>query len=849
MASYAILTNRYKTTPQAGANITDWEYNIAGTNIVLSKYVGSSPVVVVPNTIGNYNVVLCSNIGNSSNIYNGLPFYRHQGIESVTISDGVGLLGNLQYYFSYCTNLKTVDARNFNGFASCNNASSMFSGCSNLIRVYGPASWRGSHPFTQYHDMFQDCRNLIESPIVFDSSSRYAGMSSMFAGCQNLTTIPVIPAENGVTTIDCDQCSANFYDCRKLKNIPIRNYVLANNSFHNCHSLEEQPLHSYEQPYITNAFKNCYNLKGTISLNGSRCKYWDSVCENCYNITGVQWQITNITSINNAFRNCRNLVSVQQVNNGQALPSSIDNTFRDCHKLTTVPWAFCNACNYSYTYYNTGITTINSNTRYYNSWFNYTFGNCKNLISIEQSDIFHGANLDNTFSNCTNLTTVSYITNCSLYNTFVGCSNLTKVDQLTYLHSISDAFHNCRNLTEVNMVHITSYYMHENMFRNCTNLRYINAYQVVNAQCIASNFCRDCVNLKRINVVNGFSGGLVNAFHNCFSLTSINLSSPSSNFFYMNYAFANCTNLKSLVFSNIPHNMPYMCQGCTNLTDFKIDYNYNSSYIDSPNSCYAFAQCPNLRNINTISTNNSSNSVLFRFHDAEGMFQDCSNINKIPFYGSLFYNTNSCFENCANLTTINLSNSFYMYASTFRDTPVTTIDANRRYLYLYAPAATALPMLTTLNGYRCQTDLVNNFENCANLTTVTNLWYTAPNHFCNCKKLTSVSFDNSYQSLRSGVRMFYNCNNLVSVRGNFQPNDTTEMFDGCTKLTGNIYINSTSVYNMYHMFANTSLVKNLYIPFSENNTTTVQSTTYNTAIANGINGVNGVRLYNIWNVV
>lgn len=851
MASYAILTNRYKTTPQAGANITDWEYNIGGTNIVLSKYVGASPIVVVPNTIGNYNVVLCSNVGNSSSIYNGQPFYGHQGIESVTISGGVGILGNLQSYFAYCTNLKTVDVRNCNGF-SCNNARSMFSDCSNLIRVYGPASWRSSPPFRQYHDMFCNCRNLIESPIVFNGSQLYNGMFNMFAGCQNLTTIPVIPAENGVTTIDCNQYEANFYDCRKLKNIPIRNYCLGNNSFHNCHSLEEQPPNGDQVSNVINAFKNCYNLKGTIEIRNPDCTRVDSLCENCYNITGVVYSnYINLTSANNAFRNCRNLVSVQQLNRSQiASASFLDNTFRDCHKLTTVPWAFYNDRNYSYTYYNTGITAINRDERCYNSTFDHTFGNCKNLISIEQSNIFNGAVLSSTFVNCTNLTTVSYITNCSLYSTFAGCSNLTTVGSLTYLRQINDAFQNCRNLTEVNIVHINSSGTQENAFRNCTSLRYINTYQVVNSRMIASNFCRDCVNLKQINVVNGFSGGLDNAFRNCFSLTSINLASPSSNFYYMNYAFANCTNLKGLVFSNIPRIIPYMCQGCTNLTDFKIDYNFSTSAIDSTTSCYAFAQCPNLRNINTISTHNSSNFVLFSFNNAEGMFQDCSNINKIPFYKSNFYNTNSCFENCANLTIINLSGQFGMYASTFRDTPITTIDDSGVYLRLYAPAATAVPMLTTLNGHGCQTDLVNNFENCANLTTVTNLSYTAPNYFCNCKKLTSVSFNNSSQyDLRAGTRMFYNCNNLVSVGGIFQLNNASEMFDGCTKLTGNIYINATNVNNMYHMFANTSLVKNLYIPFSKNNTTTTQSTTYNTAIANGINGVNGVRLYNIWNVV
>ena len=74
MASYAILTNGYRTTPSQGAHVADWEYATTdnGGTIILKKYIGSSPIVKVPAKIGGMNVILGGTTNtNSQNIYNG----------------------------------------------------------------------------------------------------------------------------------------------------------------------------------------------------------------------------------------------------------------------------------------------------------------------------------------------------------------------------------------------------------------------------------------------------------------------------------------------------------------------------------------------------------------------------------------------------------------------------------------------------------------------------------------------------------------------------------------------------------------------------------------------------------
>lgn len=160
----------------------------------------------------------------------------------------------------------------------------------------------------------------------------------------------------------------------------------------------------------------------------------------------------------------------------------------------------------------------------------------------------------------------------------------------------------------------------------------------------------------------------------------------------MNYAFYNCTNLTSITLRNVYLNMAeYMCQGCTNLINFTIDYNYS----DTTNCCcsnYAFAQCSNLKNINIISSNNTSNSVKFYFRNTNHMFQDCSALTKIPFNGSHFYSTNNCFENCANLKTANINHpSFNIFANTFKDTNITKLDAKTTGLNIAVTMSSAFP--------------------------------------------------------------------------------------------------------------------------------------------------------------
>ena len=845
MASYAILTNGQRIIKSGGTHIKDWEYNTTSDNstIILTKYIGSDPVVKVPSTMSGYNVALGGHT-NSSSLYSGYPFKNIKHIESVIIEQGVDSPSDYKGYFENCSNLKTVDWPSLN---RTYNFPYMFSNCYNLIRVNSPNWYCTNSRNTDW--AFRYCRKLIESPVHFDADIYLNGDMDMFCGCRSLETIPVTP-NNGKTTIRLSSGdNVNFYDCRKLKNIPIRGGEPGHDAFHNCHSLETQPDCYYNSGTMYNIFKNCYNLRGTIVMcNGgymSSTQFnFENACANCYNITGVTFAegANQITNLQYAFENCYNLTTVGAINK----PASVINmtrTFSNCTKLNAVPWAWSNGCDYTRAFHNTGITTAFTSTPQNGSVYNYAFTNCKNLTNTGRINSYRYTDMIGIFQNCTNLTTAPYIANAYINDAFVGCTNLTTVGQLVNIHSARNAFKNCKNLTQVNTVQIVSY--GNSAFEGCSNLRYINSVNIGEA----NNTFAECHNLKGINSAI-YGNGFTNLFYNCQNLTSATFAS-TANTYYMNYAFYNCKKLATITVQNYYLNyMSHMCQGCSNLTSFIVNYS-STGTVNCINSEYAFAQCSNLQTINTTSSANTSNHLNFYFRNAFGMFQDCSKLATIPFNRSWYYNTYNAFENCANLKNVVINHQYFnIFANTFLDTKVTSIDGSASSgLYLQAVMSSAIPTLQKFNGY-IQTQVANSFANCANLTTITNLKFSngyGNFAFHNCKNLKTVSI-NTGTSLSYANAMFKNCANLTTVTGNiYVSSNAAQIFDGCIKLTGNIRFNSSDTSSFANAFNNTSLAKNVFLPFSKNSSTTVNSAAYNAAKSDNIGGKNGVTLYNIWN--
>jgi hypothetical protein len=103
--------------------------------------------------------------------------------------------------------------------------------------------------------------------------------------------------------------------------------------------------------------------------------------------------------------------------------------------------------------------------------------------------------------------------------------------------------------------------------------------------------------------------------------------------------------------------------------------------------------------------------------------------------------------------------------------------------------------------------------------------------FSGCEKITTVSQLPS--SLVNIAECFWNCTNLTTITIAI-PSTVTNMtncFVNCINLTGNIHIGSNQVTDASRIFNNTTLTKNVGIPFKYENGT--YTTTYNSFINAG----------------
>lgn len=114
--------------------------------------------------------------------------------------------------------------------------------------------------------------------------------------------------------------------------------------------------------------------------------------------------------------------------------------------------------------------------------------------------------------------------------------------------------------------------------------------------------------------------------------------------------------------------------------------------------------------------------------------------------------------------------------------------------------------------------------------------------FYNCINLVNVSV--LPESIVNMPSAFNNCFSLVNSP--VIPNNVTNMyrtFINCSSLTGDIIIYSTEVSNVIDCFGNTSLSKNVYIPFTYDNG--VNTKTYDAFTQYYGSGQNGVTLFDL----
>ena len=218
--------------PEQPANpASDFEYTIENDQVTITKYIGESTEVRIPDKIEDYPV---TNIGDSAFYYcrsltsitipssvisiRKYAFYSCSGLTSITISSGVTNIG--RWAFSGCSNLTNITLPS----SVTSIGDSAFAGCSNLTRITIPSS------VTSIGDRaFIGCNSLTS--ITIPSSVTSIG-DRAFSGCNSLTSITI---PSSVTSIGRQA----FYGCRSLASITIPSSVtsIGWRAFYGCNKL------------------------------------------------------------------------------------------------------------------------------------------------------------------------------------------------------------------------------------------------------------------------------------------------------------------------------------------------------------------------------------------------------------------------------------------------------------------------------------------------------------------------------------------------------------------------------------------------------------------------------------
>ena len=209
---------------------------------------------------------------------------------------------------------------------------------------------------------------------------------------------------------------------------------------------------------------------------------------------------------------------------------------------------------------------------------------------------------------------------------------------------------------------------------------------------------------------------------------------------------------------------------------------------------YAFKDCINLLSVTNINQNISS---------MVGSFENCSNMVTQPIIPNSVVNIQSAFKNCSLIFSAVIPNNVQ--------------------------------------------DLSQAFYNCSSLynttifpNSISNMHQT----FYDCYNLkTTFDIPNNVQDLSQA---FYNCSNITQFPNITNVINMYQAFDGCSNLSGNLYIHAENITNAVNCFSNTTLEKDVYIPFFYSNN--VHTKTYDSFInANysEVSRVNGVLLVDI----
>ena len=342
-------------------------------------------------------------------------FFSCSGLISVTLPS-INVATTLSYAFYNCTQLEWVKFTSMPITGAGTNMQNCFNGCSNLQKVYFPATTGNPALGFNLATTFGECRQL--KTIVLPSNMNVSTFESTFSNCSSLVSC-ILPT----TSSGCTAYNNTFLSCVSLLKITLPAAPTAAVSFssmcNNCVKLQEITIPSgYTLNNFNQTFISCYSLK-TISWTPGVQNSITSMqltFTSCQLLTGftMPTSMIAVTNISNTFSSCRSLLSLTFPSSLNAV-TNISSCVNSCISLTsiTLPTSMSACTNFSALFANcyslTSITlpnTVSSGTTTFQSCFNQCT-NLKTCVLPGAARLSLVTGIDGMLQGCSNLVTLT----------------------------------------------------------------------------------------------------------------------------------------------------------------------------------------------------------------------------------------------------------------------------------------------------------------------------------------------------------------------------------------------------------------------------------------------------------
>ena len=246
---------------------------------------------------------------------------------------------NLNFMFSECVTLTSVDFSNFNS-SKVENTSYLFNKCNSLENIN----------FTNFNAenvrnmsyMFSECKSLISLNLNNFISSKLIDMTGLFSNCEKLQYIDL----SNFNTINVKKMSKMFYNCISLNKLNIESFSTENVSdmskmFYNCKSLNNLNIESFSTENVSDMsymFYHCSSLeKLKNNLNIQKCKNMKYMFSNCYLLNYLdtsKFKTDLVEDTSFMFNECKKLNTLNFENCFTRNLKNMEKMFYNCESLT-----------------------------------------------------------------------------------------------------------------------------------------------------------------------------------------------------------------------------------------------------------------------------------------------------------------------------------------------------------------------------------------------------------------------------------------------------------------------------------------------------------------------------------